>query len=318
LENKTDKQNTWLVVVNPTSGGGKIFRRFAEIEKAFAAYGIIYDVRFTKKAGDATEIVKNGLLREGYRRIMGIGGDGTGNEIINGIFGQRGVPIEDIVYTLYGGGTGNDWVKMYDMPSDFSAFCAMILRGCTTQQDIGMVQYLDARGVEQEKYFANAGGLGYDSFVVQSVEAGSYGVFPKKFAYFMHILKCLFSYKAEPLRAVFDGETVEDKFYSIHFGINKYAGAGMQLTPHAVKDDGLLALTMIRDIPYWKVLLYLAKLYSGSVAKIPEARVFKTSEIKFESLGQPIFCEADGELIGQTPTVISILEKRLNIVAPQP
>jgi diacylglycerol kinase (ATP) len=316
LKNITDKQNAWLVVVNPASGGGKVFRRFADIEKAFAAHGIPYEVRLTQKAGDAVDIVKNGILTEGYRHIMGIGGDGTGNEIINGIFSQKTVPISDIVYTMYAGGTGNDWVKMHNIPNDLSAFCRMILRGALEKQDVGIVHFFDKKGEAQHKYFANAGGLGYDSFVVQSVEQDTNRIFPKKFAYFIHIIKCLFAYKAERVRVVFDGQTVEDQFYTLHFGINKYAGAGMQLTPHAVKDDGLLALTLIREMPRWKVLFYTARLYSGAVAKIPEASLFKASRVKFESLGNPIFCETDGEFMGQAPAEISILETKLNVVVP--
>jgi diacylglycerol kinase (ATP) len=314
LKNITEKQNTWLVLVNPASGGGKVFRRLADIEKAFATHGISYDVRLTQKAGDAVNIVKNGILTEGYRRIMGIGGDGTGNEIINGIFSQKNVPIEDIFYTMYAGGTGNDWVRMHNIPNDLSAFCRMILRGALEQQDVGVVHFFNENGDAKHRYFANAGGLGYDSFVVQSVEQDTSRILPKKFAYFMHIIKCLFAYKSERIRVIFDGETVEDQFYTLHFGINKYAGAGMQLTPHAVKDDGLLALTLIREMPRWKVLFYTARLYSGAVAKIPEARLFKTQKVKFESLGGPVFCETDGELMGQTPVEISILETKLNVV----
>ncbi len=316
MKNITEKQNIWLVLVNPASGGGKVFRRLTDIEKAFTTHGILYDVRLTQKAGDAVNIVKNGILTEGYRHIMGIGGDGTGNEIINGIFGQTAVPISDIVYTMYAGGTGNDWVRMHNIPNDLSAFCRMILRGALSQQDVGIVHFVDKNGEAQHKYFANAGGLGYDSFVVQSVEQAKNRIFPKKFAYFMHIIKCLFAYKSERMRVIFDGQTVEDQFYTLHFGINKYAGAGMQLTPHAVKDDGLLALTLIRELPRWKVLFYTARLYSGAVAKIPEASLFKTTKVKFESLGAPIFCETDGEFMGQTPTEISILGTRLNVVVP--
>ena len=316
LKNNTDIKSGWLVVVNPASGGGKVFRRFAEIEKAFDTHNIKYDVRFTEKRGDATEIVKKAILTEGYRCIMGIGGDGTGNEVVNGILTQNDVPLDDIVYTMYAAGTGNDWVRMHDIPNDLSKFCRMILRGQLGQQDIGIVHYLDKNGLDKKKYFANAGGLGYDSFVVQSVERDTKRLLPKKFTYFFHILKCLFVYKAERMRVLFDGQVIEDHFYTLNFGINKFAGAGMQLTPQAVKDDGLLALTLIRNLPRWKVVFYTPRLYSGGVGDIPEACLFKTKKIKVESLGNPIFCETDGEFIGPTPTEISIFKHKLRIVVP--
>ncbi len=316
LKNNKDTKDKWLVIVNPISGGGKTFRRFAEIEKAFTSYGIQYDTRFTKKRGDATAIVKKAIITEGYRRIMGIGGDGTGNEVINGIFSQNVVDLNEIIYTMYAAGTGNDWVKMHKIPNDLPKFCGMLLRGRLQQQDIGVVHFFDKNGNEKKKYFGNAGGLGYDSFVVRSVERNFKRLLPKKFTYFFHLVKCLFAYKAEPMRVLFDEQIIEDQFYTLNFGINKFAGAGMQLTPQAVKDDGLLALTLIRNLPRWKVIFYMPRLYSGGVASIPEARLVNTKKINVESLGNPIFCETDGEFVGQTPTEISIFEHKLNIVVP--
>lgn len=316
MENITDKKNAWLVIVNPASGGGKAFRRITKIKKAFTSHNIEYDVRFTQKRGEAIDIVKKAILTEGYRRIIGIGGDGTGNEIINGIFGQNEVAVNEIIYTMYAAGTGNDWVRMHEIPNDLSKFCLMILRGHIDHQDIGIVRFFDKTGQEKEKYFCNAGGLGYDSFVVQSVERDTKRLLPKKMTYFLHILKCLFVYKAERVRVLFDGQVIEDQFYTLNFGINKYAGAGMQLTPQAVKNDGLLALTLIRNLPPWKVVFYTPRLYSGGVADIPEARLVNTKRVKIESLGNPIFCETDGEFIGPTPTEISIFEHALKILVP--
>ena len=118
------------------------------------------------------------------------------------------------------------------------------------------------------------------------------------------------------MRVLFDGQVIEDQFYTLNFGINKYAGAGMQLTPQAVKNDGLLALTLIRNLPPWKVVFYTPRLYSGGVADIPEARLVNTKRVKIESLGNPIFCETDGEFIGPTPTEISIFEHKLWVAVP--
>jgi YegS/Rv2252/BmrU family lipid kinase len=319
LENTTIKsteQDTWLIVANPASGGGKVRKRWAEIEQKLTENGVDFTVHFTKKRGEATAFVKNALLTEGVRNIIGLGGDGTLNEIINGIFQQTAVDPSSIRFTMYAAGTGNDWVKMHAIPSDLDAFIQMLKIGNTAWQDVGKVDYLDAEGGKQHHYFGNAGGVGYDSFVVQSVESAGKRYVPKKLAYFLHMLKCLYAYKAERVRIHHDGEMIEDSFYTINFGINKFSGAGMQLTPQAIKDDGLLGFTLIKDIPRWKVISYMPLLYLGTIEKARAVTLFQVKNIRIESLGKPIYCETDGELVGMSPTEISVLERALRVVVP--
>jgi diacylglycerol kinase (ATP) len=319
LENKTTKtlgQNAWLIVANPASGGGKVRKRWAEIERKLTENGVNFTVHFTKKRGDATEIVKNALYTEGSQNIIGLGGDGTLNEIINGIFQQTAVEPSSIRFTMYAAGTGNDWVKMHAIPSDLDAFIKMLKAEKTAFQDIGQVDYLDAKGQKQQHFFGNAGGLGYDSFVVQSVESARSRFFPKKFSYMLHMMKCLWQYKAERVRIHHDGEMVEDLFYTINFGINKFSGAGMQVTPQAIKDDGLLGFTMIKNLPRWKVISYMPLLYMGKIGRAREVTLSNVKNIRIESLGKPVFCETDGEIVGSSPTEISVLARALRVVVP--
>jgi diacylglycerol kinase (ATP) len=313
---KPTAQNAWLIVANPSSGGGKVRKRWAEIERKLTENGIDFTVHFTKKRGDATAIVKNALLTEGGRNIIGLGGDGTLNEIINGIFQQTVVEPSSIRFTMYAAGTGNDWVKMHEIPADLDAFIQMLKVGNTAWQDVGKVDYIDEKGEEKQHFFGNAGGVGYDSFVVQSVESAGKRYVPKKFAYFLHMLKCLYAYKPQRMRIHHDGEMVEDSFYTINFGINKFSGAGMQLTPQAIKDDGLLGFTLIKDIPRWRVISYMPLLYLGTIEKAPAVTLFQVKNIRIESLGKPVFCETDGELVGMSPTEISVLERALRVVVP--
>ncbi len=319
MENNTIKstaQSQWLIVANPASGGGKVRKRWAEIERKLTENNVDFTIHFTKKRGDATEIVKNALHTEGGKNIIGLGGDGTLNEIINGIFQQTAVVPSTIRFTMFAAGTGNDWVKMHDIPSDLDAFIQMLKAYKTAWQDIGQVDYLDAQGAKQQHFFGNAGGLGYDSFVVQSVESTRSRFLPKKFTYLLHMMKCLWQYKAERVRIHHDGETTEDSFYTINFGINKFSGAGMQVTPQAVKDDGLLGFTLIRDIPRWKVISYMPLLYLGGIGRAREVTLSQVKNIRIESLGAPVFCETDGEIVGMSPTEISVLERALCVVVP--
>ncbi|MEO0044458.1 MAG: hypothetical protein RL329_3906 [Bacteroidota bacterium] len=316
ISSHTMLSKTWLLIANPTSGGGKFRQNRAQIEQILQDLNLSYVLRVTEKGGDATRFATEGIAA-GHRKIIAMGGDGTGNEVINGIFKQKIVPTTEIIYTLLPVGTGNDWARNWKLPKNIRLFFQMIQREKTAWQDIGVIRYSkqnDNQGVVSEHFFANAGGAGYDAEVVHSVEF-SKRLISKKFSYFWHILKCLNQYKASKVRVTFDGETVIDKFYTINFGIHRCSGAGMQLTPHAIADDGLLALTLIRDLPRLRVLAHAPKLYLGTVAKIkPYTTLHQVKTIQIESLDAPMRVETDGEFLGQTPIEITILQKALKII----
>jgi YegS/Rv2252/BmrU family lipid kinase len=310
---------TWLLIANPTSGGGKLRQNQTQIEQTLNLLNIPYVLRLTQKGGDATRFAQEGIAA-GHRKIMAIGGDGTGNEVINGIFKQKWIPPQEITYTLMPVGTGNDWVRNLNLPKTMESFFQMIQEGHGTWQDIGLIRYAKNVGnkdVIEEHFFANAGGAGYDAEVVHSVEF-SKRVLTKKISYFWHILKCLNRYNAPKVRVTFDEQTIIDRFYTINFGIHRYSGAGMQLTPHAIPDDGLLALTLIRDLPRAVIALNTPKLYLGTVAKLqPYTSLHQVKKIQIESFGAPMLVETDGEFLGQTPIEITILHKALKIIIPR-
>jgi diacylglycerol kinase (ATP) len=309
-------EHTWLVVANPTSGDGKVGRNLENITTIFKQNNINFDLYLSKYPRQITDIVKNALNTEGYRHVIGIGGDGTMNEIVNGIFSQNTVPTQDIVFTMLPIGTGNDWATTHGIPRDFSAFCTMLKQRKTILQDIGIVHY-NENGSIKTHYFANAGGLAYDALVVKSVEGQKKYLFGKKIAYFLHILKCLWAYKPDKVRIAFDNQIIEAYFYTINLGINKTSGGGMYMTPQAINDDGLLALTLIRNLPKWKVLLYTTKLHNGTIGDVTRyVSLHQTKNIEITAYKNPLFIEVDGELLGQTPIKITILEKALKVLIP--
>jgi diacylglycerol kinase (ATP) len=309
-------ENQWFIIANPTSGNGAVRKNLKEIERVFTENKIPFTLRLSTYPRDITAIVQKAIITEGYRKFIGIGGDGTMNEVVNGIFQQKMVPTTDIIFTMLPIGTGNDWATTYKIPKHLTDFIPFLLRGVTKLQDIGVVHYADAQGSEKTHYFANAGGLAYDALVVRSVEAQKSYLFGKKIAYFSHILKCLWAYKSEKVQVEFDGQTVTDFFYTINLGINKTSGGGMQLTPQATNDDGLMAFTLIRNMPKLKVVYYTSKLRDGSIGEVTKyVSLHQVKNIKIKSLKNPIFLETDGELLGQTPVEISILERKLCILS---
>ena len=316
-------ENQWLIIANPASGNGAVRKNLSEIERVFTEKKIPFTLRCSTYSREVTAIVQKAILTEGYRKIIGIGGDGTMNEIVNGIFQQNLIPTTDIIFTMLPIGTGNDWATTHKIPKHLDHFMAFILsegtpieRGGIKFQDVGVVNYKDTQGESRTHYFANAGGLAYDALVVRSVEAQKRFLFGKKIAYFLHILTCLWAYKPEKTQVEFDGQTITDFFYTLNIGINKTSGGGMQLTPQAVNDDGWMALTLIRNMPKWKVVYYTSKLRNGSIGEITRyVSLHQAKNIKINGLSMPLFIETDGELLGETPIEISILEKKLCVLS---
>jgi YegS/Rv2252/BmrU family lipid kinase len=305
---------TWFIIANPAAGSGMVRRIWPEIEKKLQELGWEFVYRFTEAQGHASALVHE-AAEAGYRQIMAIGGDGTNHEVVNGIMTQHAAPSTDFLYTLLPVGTGNDWIKMYGIPNNWRKWLEKIPQAVTRWQDIGKVSYL-AAGQTHERFFTNVAGLSYDAFVVEAIESNKHKV-TNRFLYLWWIIKCLFQFKLPRARIEFNGEVVEDLCYTINIGICKYSGGGMQFAPHAIPDDGLLALTIARKVPRWQVITNTPRFYSGTLDRHPQITIHQTEQVTVNSVGNDtVLVEADGEFLGETPAVFTIIKKALNILGP--
>ena len=135
----------------------------------------------------------------------------------------------------------------------------MMEMGRSKLQDIGFVTFFE-KGQEQTRYFANVAGMAYDAFVVAYAEKNKKWV-TNTLMYLFLTLNCLFRYKLVKSKIIFDNRLEEGYFNTINAGICKYSGGGMQLVPHAVPDDGLLALTFARNVSKLEILLNTYRSY---------------------------------------------------------
>ncbi len=300
----------WYIIVNPAAGNGAAGRLWPRVEQLLQELGFSYTVKFTNRPGHAPLLVED-AVRNGHRHILGLGGDGTNHELVNGILRQQEVGSAEIRYALLPVGTGNDWARMYKIPRDPRQRLLRLLEGRSCLQDVGLVRYT-AGGAPAERYFANVAGMAYDAFLVQKLLDRR---LQSHLQYLLAVAQHLMEYRLRPARLLFDNQTVDDSFYTINVGICPYSGGGMRLVPHAVPDDGLLAVTYARALPKWEVLLQTRRFYDGSIIKHPRIGSFQTSALRVEQLGPaPTLVEADGEFLGETPVAFSIVEKALQVV----
>ena len=301
----------WFIIANPVSGGGGMKRRWPAIERALQETGLDYSLHFTTGRGHAARLADDAVLK-GYRYILGIGGDGTNHEIVNGLASQTHAPITDIHYALLPAGSGNDWAREYNLSNDPLTRLKALKKPQTRFQDLGLVHYRDTEGKPAQRYFVNVAGMAYDGFIGKKLLENKV---TNHLQYLVLVMKYLFEYKLTPARIFFDGKTAEDDFYTINVGLCRYSAGGMQFVPHAVPDDGLFALTFARKVSKLTVLLQTGRFYKGTLLEHPRIEGYQAREISVEALGgTPTLLEADGEFLGETPVRFEILEKRLNVV----
>jgi len=305
-----DSQPFWHIIANPAARNWAVKRQWPQIERLLQELGFAYSVKFTEHRGHAARLVENALLKGG-RHILGIGGDGTNHELVDGIFQQNFVPTSELSYALLPFGTGNDWARQYGIPTDPRQRLAQLLEQKTAWQDIGLVRY-QRDGETRSRYFVNVAGMAYDGFIGKKLTEKPAR---SKAEYLLKVAQYLWEYRLSKARITFDGQTVEDFFYTINIGLCRFSGGGMQLVPHALPDDGLFALTFARKLPKWEVLLQTPRFYDGSLLLHPKIEGHQAKHIRVEHIGEtPTLLEADGEFLGETPVEFDLLERALRVV----
>lgn len=305
----------WFVVVNPVSGGGKGLEDFPQISHLLRENGIEHDPVFTEHRYHATELTVEAVNR-GYRKIIVVGGDGTLNEVVNGLFIQKQCEPKDILLAVIAVGTGNDWVRTFGIPRNYSMVVRSIVEGNSFLQDVGKVTFTESK-VEHTRYMANVAGLGFDAQVIQIFNHLKLKGWKGKWLYLYSLLRGYFSAKPAGTIIELDGKVIYDELlFSLAVGICRYNGGGIQQLPLAVANDGLLDLTIIRPVHWWHVVFRVRRLFNGDIYSIGHVWYAKGKQVKILSVpNMPL--ETDGELNGNTPVTISVVPQAIRIVIPK-
>ncbi|MGE0637902.1 MAG: diacylglycerol kinase family protein [Bacteroidia bacterium] len=301
----------WLLIVNPSSGNGKGRSDSKKVQELLSQSGIEADVFFSEYAGH-TSVLVHQAIEKGYRKIISMGGDGTLNEVVNGIFNQQHVSTEEITIAVIPVGTGNDWCKTYKIPTSYKDAVAVIAAGKTIQHDIGI-----AENSAGKRYFINIAGMGYDGFVTEKIsqmkQHGSGG----KLFYLLWITYYLFQYKTTRISFKIDGkEFPAEDIFTLSVCVCRYNGDGMMQAPSALPDDGIFNITVLKKISPLKSMLSLPKMKNGTFVKMKEAEIFTGKSIEVNSSPE-VIAETDGEIIGKTPARFSIIPNALNVIINQ-
>ncbi len=307
-----------FVVVNPKSGNGRTGRDWKAIERRLGAVYPSMSVGFTRKQGDAAALVRH-ALREGHLEIVAVGGDGTINEAVNGMFDASGTTPRDSVFAFVTSGTGGDFRKTFNIDAGTEAAIARLKRATVHPIDAGRVTCLTKTGEPAMRYFINIASFGLSGVIVDSVNRARIAkLFGGSFAFAFHSAAGMLRYRNRTVRIMVDG--AEDEIAAIStvaIANGQYFGGGMKVAPGAFVDDGLFDIVVMGGAPKGQSLAEMKLLYTGEHITKPHVRVLRGKHVVVapvaETKGRPVLIETDGEAAGRLPATFEILPRALNL-----
>jgi YegS/Rv2252/BmrU family lipid kinase len=304
-------EKTWIIIVNPHAGGNKGGLDFPAIEKIIQSRNFDYEILYTSKRRHAMVLTRE-MVRKGYRKFIAVGGDGTVNEVVNGLMADPSLVAETVLGVIMIG-TGNDWGKMFDIPTSYSAAIDVIEAHKTFQQDVGKVCfYLGDR--QYTRYFINMAGLGFDAKVAEKVNEQKRQGKSSQFSYLSALFRTLVKYKPLDINISIEGRPMRNnRLFTMSIGICKYSGGGMMQVPDAIADDGLFDVMIVGNIRKTKIVRKIKKLYDGSIGSLKEVGMHRAKSLDIDASGE-VMLEVDGESLGHGPFEFSIAEQKLKII----
>ena len=302
-------ENKWFFVINPVAGSGKGMRVWKEVSAALKNADIDFHWAVSEYAGHATAIVLE-ARKNGFEKFIAIGGDGTLNQVINGIFSANS--YSKCTFGLIAVGTGNDWVRTHKQNLNAPNIVAVLQNPSTTLVDVGGVQ-LDENTVWH--YFINVAGIGIDGQVAEELHATSQKGKKGKLSYLHTLIRAIFKLQ------VVGGEVFEhnEKKYSgevltVTFAKGTHFGAGMHISPNAQANSGTFDVTIVKNASKLTIFSQLHKVFVGNVQEMTFVEQLETAHPKVV-LETELPVQLDGEFIGRAKKLhVKVVPKSIHVI----
>jgi diacylglycerol kinase (ATP) len=289
----------YKLIANPHAGRGRAKKVIRETVRCLNRRAVTFDLEYTTGPFDARNRAAAACSSGEYAAIIAIGGDGTLHEIVQGAIFSR-TPIGIIP-----AGSGNDFSKVLNMPKRLEDVIAVLLAGRTKVIDAGRMN---------DQYFINGVGIGFDAAV--NVNTGSIRGVKNGFAvYLLAFLKTLKQYKPRRMKVSINGESIDQELFLVSIGNGTTCGGGFRLTPHALIDDQLLDITMVRPLSVLRLLRHLPKVFLGTIDRSGYATMHRATKLSVESR-HPLPLHLDGEFYTFESDLcdISVVPKALTMI----
>lgn len=302
-----------LLIVNPRSGGGLSEAAWARAARAIAEGLGPFEARMTERAHHARTLAAD-AARAGKRLVIAVGGDGTLNEVVNGLM-DAGAP-EETAFALIPRGTGGDFRRTIDGAEDLCEAARRIREGTRRKIDVGRVRYKGDDGLDHTCHFLNVSSFGFSAAVANRANRSSKRLGPRA-AFLGATVRTLLGHDNVEVEVTLDeGESRRRTCLLGAVGNGRYFGGGMKICPEAQLDSGHFQVVLVGDLGVGTIATRIHRLYAGthlSIDQIEHATARRIHVTPLAPDGQ-IRLEVDGETPGFLPATWEILPGALNLV----
>lgn len=309
------EKEQWVVIINLKSGKKNFRIQMNYLYKQLEQAGIVYEHRITEFAGHAT-LIAHKYRKSGYRNFLVVGGDGTMNEVLNGIFSTDNAPnTERLKIAQIPRGTGNDWARFWNLTTNYKHAIEVFLSNKTQSIDIGKITYT-LEGEPKSHYFINSIGFGLDAKVVNYAHKLKRYVGSHSILYLIALLMAVTRFKPKPLKLKSKEHNTDKTLFTINIANGCYSGGGMKQNPHALPYDGLLDVMLVKRIKFKDIFTALPLLFNGKLLEHPIINSFQSKNIYLDIEDSRYF-EADGVIsYYASPVEITVLPGVMDMVVP--
>ncbi|MBI2603389.1 MAG: diacylglycerol kinase family lipid kinase [Deltaproteobacteria bacterium] len=302
-----------VFIVNPSAGCGKAAKAFDELRPSLRSYFPRAETWMSQRQGHVRELARK-AAENGVAQVVAVGGDGTINEIVNGLFANKKAVNPKLVLGILPLGTGSDFARSLGVSRKPLDALKILASGKRQAIDVGYASLVDNNARKQDYYFINVLSLGIGAEVAYASNQSSKWAGPF-LSYPINTVKCIFSFR---LKVATVKSSDNDSLYSgtiseLAIANGKYYGGGMLIAPQAQLNDGKLQVVLIKGMSKPQLLFNLSSLFSGAHIRKHFTLVSECTWLEAES-NESMLVEADGESPGGLPLRVECLKEALQVI----
>ena len=301
------------IIVNPVAGRGEGEKAFPVIQKLLEDLGLDFDMQRTEAPGHAIQLAEQAAL-EGWDVVTAVGGDGTANEVLNGLARARLNGDSQAALGVITVGRGNDFGFGVGIPPDIELACRSLAQDQRRWLDVGCVRGGD---YPQGRYFGNGVGIGFDAVVgFEALKLKRLHGFP---SYIVAALKTIFLYFHAPtLQIEFNDQALLQPSLMVSIMNGRRMGGGFMMAPQGKTDDGLFDLCIAGQVSRIGIFGLIPRFMQGTQAGHPAIHTARAAKVTVTAVQGSLPAHADGETLctaGQK-LELEILPKMLQVIVP--